>query len=459
MPAELLSLTPQDERQLPYRERVDAYADMPRDESITIGDISMYDGSYIGMPSTANRRVSVVAEMAVPDSASQVRKDGINWRYLAVVRVTNHETRETTFGLRGLTQTQDGDVAGIDPPSTSEYDKREFIPIPSEGSPITLERSEIHSDASGESLWGFALGDVASRNQVSFSVIDGELRAKDLSQNGTKIYYDDPEVKGTEEHAEENEKADWGYTEGAVDVVRNRQEVEWNMGRIPRHEIKRDSPILNGVYQGSFGGEAITVDYETDPTYIDAAVNNILASLSEKSGGKLSERQLQMAAYKEVLETMPYDDGFKKIDAIFDRTGSKDGAKISLNVYIAEKTGVCRHQALFTSAILERFVALGYLDGQVSVDRNMLSNDHDDKWDGHVWTRYTNAAGKVSIIDVAQHKVDDLDTLMRQYDTAPSDLWDYGRPTDWQHRADQQVKAELARLAVFKLPLFDDSMK
>lgn len=107
-----------------------------------------------------------------------------------------------------------------------------------------------------------------------------------------------------------------------------------------------------------------------------------------------------------------------------------DHRKVDLNIYIKRGVGVCRHQALFAGTLLEKFVDDGILSGHVSVERNRIRRaDDSDVYDGHSWVRYTNSAGKVYILDVAQQRLAPLGKLMGLRSVDGS-VWDYARPED-----------------------------
>lgn len=221
----------------------------------------------------------------------------------------------------------------------------------------------------------------------------------------------------------------WGYTEKAFkyQVVGERQDRERAAGRKVRETIGKDTQIDQGVYEGTYGGEKIVVDLENSP-FIRAALETIKRTITNTEGRP--DKDLAMdAVFQYVKENMAYDQD--KVDEIFRVDGDgKDGKKISLDVFVENKAGVCRHQALFAGALLESLKNEGILTGQVSVDRNEMKINEKDK-DGHAWTRYTTSRGEVYILDIAQlNGVVKLDDLMRARMNGNKRVWDYGRPED-----------------------------
>lgn len=229
----------------------------------------------------------------------------------------------------------------------------------------------------------------------------------------------------------DDDDANWGYTKSAQEVARIRQEIERQAGRKERHTIGRDTPLAEGVYEGSYGGEAIVVNLESEPDTFNYYYELARQRAINQTTGQIDKSLIMQSVFDTVRATMRYDQA--AVDNIFQRgLKGRNGAKIALSAYINEGVGVCRHQALFAGALLERFKVDGLVRGQVSVDRNMVrrSSDMDDKYDGHAWVRYTNSVGNVFIIDVAQKKIDSLENLMAQRAANPSTTWEYARPED-----------------------------
>jgi hypothetical protein len=228
--------------------------------------------------------------------------------------------------------------------------------------------------------------------------------------------------------------ARWDYSRLAVDVAAARRHAERLQGRLERHTINRDTPIIGGVYEGSYGGEAIVVDYERNPRYIDAAVEKVLEA-SRGEDGRIRKGHVLGAVYDRVSADMRYDSD--AVDRLFEKDlGGVDHRKVSLNSYIVGDQkggfGECRHQALFAGAILERLIDDGVMNGQVSVERNRVRRRGDDKYDGHSWVRYTSSSGDVCIIDIAQHKFGPLETMIERNRQNPDRNWDYARREDRQ---------------------------
>lgn len=224
----------------------------------------------------------------------------------------------------------------------------------------------------------------------------------------------------------------WSYTEDASQVIALRQAREFTTRGESRHSIHRDSPIDGGVYEGSYGGEAIVVDSSKYPEITQPAIDAVMDRI-RRPNGRIDKSAVLKAVYEVVKDTMQYNQA--AVEDIFQDVGKgRDGAKIALDQYILKGVGVCRHQALYAGMLLEHLAKEGIIQGHVSVERNMVLNskEKDDKYDGHSWVRYTNSAGEVFIIDVAQKKIDRLDTLMVAREQGNPDIWDYARKEDIQ---------------------------
>ena len=123
-----------------------------------------------------------------------------------------------------------------------------------------------------------------------------------------------------------------------------------------------------------------------------------LMNLIRARGGNYKGQSLQ-AVFDFVKQELPYSQEIvDDIEAgVIKRNGTIVDQKVGLKLYLEERGGVCRHQALFCAYLLERLCDEGFLYGKVSVDRNIIPGRG-----GHAWCRYTNSAGEVYILDVAQ---------------------------------------------------------
>lgn len=228
-------------------------------------------------------------------------------------------------------------------------------------------------------------------------------------------------------YANPEDDPNWSYTQKAVDVVSYRQAIERKNGRAGRETIHRDSPIDGGVYEGTYGGEAIVVDSEKYPDGIDSALDTVMERIT-KPDGKIDKGLVFQAVYDVVDAAMRYDAA--AVEDIFQQNGGVDHTKIALNQYILDGVGVCRHQALFAGLLLESLQKRGIIRGRASIERNMVRNPNDDQYDGHSWVRYTNSGGEVWILDVAQQRIGKLDDLMLAREQGDLAVWDYARPED-----------------------------
>lgn len=222
-------------------------------------------------------------------------------------------------------------------------------------------------------------------------------------------------------------------------------------GREPRPTIGHDTPISGGVYENAYGREAIVVDMEKHPL-LRETLDEVVARITDEDGRVDKSRALH-AVFDIVKDRMRYSKD--ATNEIFRTVGhNTHGSKIALDVYIDKGVGVCRHQALYAGAILEELIKRGILNGQVSVERNMKQRDNDDAYDGHAWVRYTTSSGEIVILDVAQNRVNTLDTLMRARRSGDRRVWDYGREQDHARlRGQIALEAAAAASALAKQPV------
>jgi hypothetical protein len=213
----------------------------------------------------------------------------------------------------------------------------------------------------------------------------------------------------------------WDYTLRAVEEPELRRQAELT----GRHLISRDTDVLNGVYGGAYGGEAIVVDYNKDPAIYDELIEEVKRRASEPrpDGSSLVNKQYVLKSIFDITrEKMQYSQA--KVDEIFSRSGSRDHKKIGLSVYIDWHAGVCRHQALLAASLLEILQNQGLLGGRASMERSQQWPEGGDP-SGHSWVRYTNSAGEVYILDPAQ---DFFGTLKESRSRKMG--WNYLRPDD-----------------------------
>lgn len=121
----------------------------------------------------------------------------------------------------------------------------------------------------------------------------------------------------------------WDYTVKASEVASARQARERQIGREPRPTITRDSRIDGGVYEGSYGGEAIVVDSNKMPA-IQAALDDIMKRISPE--GTPNKQLALQAVFNYVSTQMQYS--MAEVEGILQRAGGRDGTKIGFSVYI-----------------------------------------------------------------------------------------------------------------------------
>lgn len=231
----------------------------------------------------------------------------------------------------------------------------------------------------------------------------------------------------------EHIEANWDYTDFMV------EENEGHMFK-GRPSIERDSQIDGGVYHGTYGGEAIVVDTEKYPN----EYNKWLDIAKEKASvnGEIKKNHILKSTFDTVLEEMPYskngvDNLLSNIAAGRGESKFKDGTKVSLDYFMREHAGVCRHQALVVGTLLEMFKKEGYISGEVSVDRNTNWNPVTDEKGGHAWCRYTNSGGDIFILDVAQKYAGTLE------DSKTEAQWNYLRPEEQEDKRQEVIPKKI----------------
>lgn len=185
--------------------------------------------------------------------------------------------------------------------------------------------------------------------------------------------------------------------------------------------IGAEAKIDGGVYLGRKPREAIVVDMRRPGSLLRTVYDRWLAHLrtdktADQTRADLRDHLTQRVA--ELVEAhMPYDEQVVKR---LDKQGYlRPDEPIDLDVFLAAKGGVCRHQVCFVGAILERLADNGWLDGAVSLERKFVSG-----WFSHAWVRMQWRHGAVVVLDPAQRRY----VALHELDAGSRML--YGRPED-----------------------------
>jgi hypothetical protein len=189
-----------------------------------------------------------------------------------------------------------------------------------------------------------------------------------------------------------------------------------------RHLISRDTSVINGIYAGNYGGEAIVVDYDKNFRGYDKLTESAIDYASSKKG-VIDKTKILNGVYETVKSVMPYST--EGVEFVNKKYKVQDYDKVSLFAYINNHSGQCRHQALLTTTILQLLIQRGILGGHASVDRSIQWLE-DGSRSGHAWSRYVDSSGRILILDVAQEFIGTLDqaqsrefgwNYLREYDS------------------------------------------
>jgi len=110
--------------------------------------------------------------------------------------------------------------------------------------------------------------------------------------------------------------------------------------------------------------------------------------------------------------------GDKYVDRIVHRFHAENDGLIPIEIFLYEKTGVCRHSTLAAGALVERFIIDDLIDGKVSVDRNSQFPD------AHSWVRRTTSDSRIFVMDPINNILGTLEQALKK------GKWDYRRPED-----------------------------
>lgn len=160
------------------------------------------------------------------------------------------------------------------------------------------------------------------------------------------------------------------------------------LGRQSKH-------INNSVYVGRYSREAIVVDGENKE--LDSIYQRLHKSLTDSQ-----EPNTILDTYyvlKSVMLTtqlhLPYE--ASKTYQISSQYSSDQ--LVGLSKFVEEKAGVCRHQALLASYLLERLIKDGLLVGRTAVERNAIP----DAGGAHAWAIFSPIESDKKIVIDATH--------------------------------------------------------
>jgi len=169
--------------------------------------------------------------------------------------------------------------------------------------------------------------------------------------------------------------------------------------------IGRDTPINGGVYLGGGEREAVVVDDSNKDSPLHDVYKELLQMRRAAiKAGRNFKSELLSDVYDLVQKKLPYSQ--EKERRISLKYGIKPDQKVLLDIYLKEKAGVCRHQALLAAYLLERMKKENIVRGTVSVDRNYVP-----RRGGHAWVRYVNSAGIVFIIDPTNELISEISNI------------------------------------------------
>jgi len=183
-----------------------------------------------------------------------------------------------------------------------------------------------------------------------------------------------------------------------------------------RRIIGRDTEINGGAYVAN--GEAIVVDDEKYEL-TESCWTEIKAELDARIARGLNHKDGIFRLVNDLVrKKMPYN--LKAVEKIDDRITKKHSGwyKVSLDLFLDARAGVCRHQALLAGYLFEKMTKetyispengrpIRYLRGKASVERNWSKKTGT----GHAWTKYVAKSGDVVIVDPANNFISTFDRL------------------------------------------------
>lgn len=278
-----------------------------------------------------------------------------------------------------------------------------------------------------------------SRQHGSIYLERGKIVIGDTSSNGTRL-----RAQGSTDAVPSHEFKHTASAEEHARLMGHLYEtVEGKRfgGRIP---IGRDTTIDGGdayvdIRSWVAGGEAIVVDSKKYPTEFQKMIGDYNTAHAElvRQGMGGEEAKLK-AIFDTVSNTMEYDMDYVNNMEDFARSpASRAGnqRKVTLNSYLKDGKGVCRHMALAVAWLGGELARHGVVSGSMTAEVNQRSKDNA----AHEWARYTATDGTVYILDPAQKYFGTLAESLNRERT-----WEYFRPGE-KLKYEMLHKDELAR--------------
>ncbi len=177
-----------------------------------------------------------------------------------------------------------------------------------------------------------------------------------------------------------------------------------------RHIIGTGTRVLDGVYLGHRPREAIYADASSDlfKSFFAQFVEDrfsvmktqlihgeIKLELTREGLMRAFLHELPHALFEYTKACLPYDE--RKTATVFREANIEPDAELSLDAYLLQKTGVCRHMVLFLVGMFELLSKMGLTEGTMSVCRCYIPNLF-----SHAWARFDQEGTESLILDPAQ---------------------------------------------------------
>lgn len=164
------------------------------------------------------------------------------------------------------------------------------------------------------------------------------------------------------------------------------------------------------TYSGLSPRETIIFNSEDSP-YFDRAYEEMKGSLREED----TEQEILTTLLFYVREKM-FDPARFSLEKVHELVATQSSDTISLDTFIQEKTGVCRHTAFATSLMIDRLIQENILTGRVFLVREELFCGR------HAWSLFISETGSWfvdafwNLMENAKNQAG-LTTLLQKYGT------------------------------------------
>ncbi|MCX6781091.1 MAG: hypothetical protein NT003_03185 [Candidatus Magasanikbacteria bacterium] len=167
-----------------------------------------------------------------------------------------------------------------------------------------------------------------------------------------------------------------------------------------------DTRVTDSVYMGHSPREALVIDPRPEGEIMRLYrkfrwlrlrfMAEYLWQHRARMNRGIMQREQLFLLMRFVQDEMPFDK--HRAERLVAEYNAKNDVKLTLDVFIRARAGVCRHQVCLYAVLVELLQEHGHMGGKVSLQRGKFYRM------SHAWVRFTSEWGQIYIIDPAQDR-------------------------------------------------------